>query len=138
MECGVSPEGAPSPLWIAFPRLPGWDRGPFVFNPKRCRRPDESGLCPRTPKAIAFFRTDSVFSSLQPVVYPAGKHATAVRRACFLTGGMVPGVAEGGAVLAGCIGSMFYSLGTAGGWLRLGGHPHPALRADLSLKGEGF
>jgi len=44
MECGVSPEGAPSPLWIAFPRLPGWDRGPSVFNPKRCRRPDESAI----------------------------------------------------------------------------------------------
>jgi hypothetical protein len=40
--------------------------------------------------------------------------------------GMVPEYAEGGAVLAGCFASMFYSLGTAGGWLRLGGHPHPS------------
>ena len=78
------------------------------------------------PKAIAFFRTDSVFSSLQPVVYPAGKHATAVRRACFLTGGMVPGVAEWGVVLGGCFGSMFSSLRSAGGLLRLGEHPQPS------------
>ena len=78
------------------------------------------------PKAIAFFRTDSVFSSLQPVVYPAGKHATAVGRACFLTGGMVPGVAEWGVVLGGCFGSMFSSLRSAGGLLRLGEHPQPA------------
>jgi len=78
------------------------------------------------PKAIAFFRTDSVFSSLQPVVYPAGKHATAVGRACFLTGGMVPGVAEWGVVLGGCFGSMFSSLRSAGGLLRLGEHPQPS------------
>ena len=34
---------------------------------------------------------------------------------------MVPGVAEGGAVLGGCFGSMFSLLRTAGGSLRLGG-----------------
>ena len=39
---------------------------------------------------------------------------------------IVFGVAGRGAMLAGCIGSMFYSLGTAGGSLRLGEHPYPA------------
>jgi hypothetical protein len=51
-------------------------------------------------------------------------------------GGVVPGVAERGAMLAGCFGSMFPR--TAGESLRLAKHPHPALRADLSLEGEGF
>ena len=54
----------------------------------------------------------------------------------FMAGGMVSGVAERGAKLPGCFGSMF--LRTAGESLRLAKHPHPALRADLSLKGEGF
>jgi hypothetical protein len=39
--------------------------------------------------------------------------------------GMVPGVAECGAMLPGCCGSMFSSLRMAGGSLRLGEHPHP-------------
>ena len=53
---------------------------------------------------------------------------------------MVPGVAERGAMFAGCFGSMFPR--PAGESSRLAesavGHPHPALRADLSLEGEGF
>jgi len=51
-------------------------------------------------------------------------------------GGVVPGVAERGAMLPGCFGSMFPR--PAGGSLRLGEHPHPSLRADLSLEGEGL
>ena len=55
-------------------------------------------------------------------------------------GGVVPGVVERGAMFAGCFGSMFPR--TAGESSRLAesavGHPHPALRADLSLEGEGF
>jgi hypothetical protein len=40
--------------------------------------------------------------------------------------GMVPGVARRGAMLAGLFASMLSSLRSAGGWLRLGEHPHPA------------
>jgi len=49
---------------------------------------------------------------------------------------VVPRVAERGAMLAGCFGSMFPR--TAVESSRLGEHPHPSLRADLSLEGEGL